>query len=350
MKIRAGIIGGSGYTGLELAKILGAHPQAEISFITSRTYEGRNISQVFSSFGLHKNESPAFIAEPSKSDYEDTDILFLCLPPSESIEHMKKIKNQHGLKIIDIGSDFRIKNPDEYRMWYGKEHILPDILQEFTYGLPEVYMELIKNSRLVSNPGCYPTSVLLALAPLLKAGIEFKSINIDSKSGVSGAGRKLDKKYLFGSLDNNFYAYSASGHRHIGEIEQEIKNMSGTDYKICFTPHLLPVTRGIFSSIYCQTDLNKSGGLAGKIDHIFEEFYGDSIFVGYTGPSVPELKDVIGTNNCLIGCIFDERTGVIKVFSVIDNLIKGASGQAVQNMNIMFGINEGEGLPGKGLY
>ncbi len=349
-KINIGIIGGSGYTGLELVKILKNHKYANISFLTSRTYKNKNVGKVFPSIKNEKENELVFKEKASKSDYESIDLLYLCLPPHSSMEHIKNNIDNKSLKIIDIGSDFRINDPVSYKSWYGKDHIVPELLSDFVYGLPEINSELIKKSSYIANPGCYPTSVLLGLAPLLKAGHKPDHISIDSKSGVSGAGRKLKEPYLFGSLNNNFYAYNPEAHRHIGEMEQEIRKISGLDYKIDFTPHLLPVNRGIFSSIYCKTPGGLPEDFKENIIKVYTDYYNESIFVEVLGEDIPQLKDVVGTNRCLIGINYDKRTSTLKIFSVIDNLLKGAAGQAVQNMNLMFGLEESEGLVSEGLY
>lgn len=349
-KINIGIIGGSGYTGLELVKILKKHKYSNISFLTSRTYKNKSIAEVFPSILDDGKNSLVFKGEASKSDYENIDLLFLCLPPHSSMEHIKNNIHNKNLKIIDIGSDFRINDPASYKLWYGTDHTIPELLKDFVYGLPEINRELIKKSTYVANPGCYPTSILLGLAPLLESGQKPDNISIDSKSGVSGAGRKLKEPYLFGSMDNNFYAYSPEGHRHIGEMEQEIKKISGLDYKIDFTPHLLPVSRGIFSSIYCKVAEGQPEDFKEKIVRDYGDFYKNSIFVKIFTDGIPQIKDVVGTNRCLIGINYDKRTSTLKIFSVIDNLLKGAAGQAVQNMNLMFDLEESEGLESNGLY
>ena len=349
-QINIGIIGGSGYTGLELVKILKKHKYSNISFLTSRTYKNKDVGEVFPSIQDDSEGGLVFKETALKKDYENIDLLFLCLPPHSSMEHIKNNIDNKNLKIIDIGSDFRINDPDSYKTWYGKEHIIPELLKDFVYGLPEINRDLIKKSSYIANPGCYPTSVLLGLAPLLKTGLKLDHISVDSKSGVSGAGRKLAEPYLFGNLNNNFYAYSPQNHRHIGEMEQEIKKISGQDYKIDFTPHLLPVNRGIFSSIYCKVPGNLPNDFMENIIKDYTDFYKNSIFVKIFAEGIPQLKDVVGTNRCLIGISYDERTSTLKIFSVIDNLLKGAAGQAVQNMNLMFGLKESEGLVSDGLY
>jgi len=348
-KINIGIVGGSGYTGFELIKILSRHKHSNITFITSRTYKGKDLSEVFPSFQQEEDSSLIFTDMPSERDLSDTDLIFLCLPPHSSMEYIKNNSSLANLKIIDIGSDFRLNNPGEYKAWYGIEHIIPEILEDFTYGLPEINRKKIKSSKNIANPGCYPTSILLGLAPILKSKYRVSNINIDSKSGVSGAGKKLKEMYLFGNLDNNFYAYSASGHRHIGEMEQEIKKLCGYSQKIDFTPHLLPISRGIFSSIYCKIDTVDSGDIEYNIIDIYNKFYKENRFVKFLGGNIPHIKDTVGTNLCMMGIIYDKRTSTLKIFSAIDNLLKGAAGQAVQNMNIMMGFDEGEGLDLNGI-
>ena len=358
-KLKAAVIGGSGFTGLELLKILNTHPLVEVSFTTSKTYDGMDISEAFPSYSdksCTKKLKFTVIDKMPKNELAKIDVIFLCLPPLQSMEFVNNYLLDFKGKIIDIGSDFRIKDPEGFKTWYGIEHKLKNILPDFVYGLPEIYKEKIASSRLIANPGCYPTSILLALAPVLRDGsLMIEDINIDSKSGVTGAGRKVKPEYLFCSVNENFFAYSVLAHRHIGEIEQEIEKLANKNFKVSFTPHLLPVNRGIFTSIYCKVgnkgkeiaDNNmESGKIIDSILKSYEEFYKDSIFVKFLGQKIPQLKDVVGTNMCQIGIAFDDRTGTLKIFSVIDNLLKGAAGQAVQNMNIMFGFNEAEGLVG----
>jgi N-acetyl-gamma-glutamyl-phosphate reductase len=349
-KINIGIIGGSGYTGLELVKILSGHKYSNITLITSRSNDGKVIGGIYPAFKGTKYGNISFIGSPSAKDYAGIDILFLCLPPHKSMEHVKNIKQFGDMKIIDIGSDFRIKDPDAYSQWYGTGHLIPELLNDFTYGLPEINGEEIKQSSHFANPGCYPTSVLLGLAPLLKSKYEVESIMIDSKSGVSGAGKKLKEMYLFGSLDDNFYAYGPTGHRHIGEMEQEIEKLAGCSINIDFTPHLLPVSRGIFSTIYCKIDNEDKENIEDSINGLYKEYYSSSAFVRFLGSTVPRMKDTVGTNLCMIGTAYDIRTGTLKIFSTLDNLVKGAAGQAVQNMNLISGLDEKEGLELNGIF
>ncbi len=350
-KIKAGIIGGSGFTGIELIKILGGHKYVEIVFATSRTYKDLEVSEVFPSYQDRRNKKLSFIEKPIKKDLKKIDIMFLCLPPLKSMEFLKSVSGEHKFRIIDLGSDFRLKNPDDFKYWYGTEHILKNKLSGFVYGLTEINKQKIKRSRHIANPGCYPVSILLGLAPILKNNVTVGEIYIDSKSGVSGAGRKLKQEYLFSSLDNNFYAYSANGHRHTGEIEQEIENMGKKKIKVSFTPHLMPLNRGIFTSIYCRMGkLSGEDMVEDKICKMYKNFYKEMPFVKFTGNKIPKLQDVVGTNICMIGIGLDSRTDTLKIFSVIDNLLKGAAGQAVQNMNIMMGLDEKEGLQFNGIF
>jgi N-acetyl-gamma-glutamyl-phosphate reductase len=350
-KINIGIAGGSGYTGLELVKILSCHKYSNINFITSRSNDGKIIGDLYPALKNTKYGNLAFTGTATEMDYAGIDILFLCLPPHKSMEYIKNIGHLGDIKIIDVGSDFRINNPAVYNQWYGTTHLLPEMLKDFTYGLPEINSEEIKQSKHIANPGCYPTSVILGLVPLLKSKYKVESIIIDSKSGVSGAGKKLEEMYLFGSLDDNFYAYGTTGHRHIGEMEQEIGKLAGYNLNIDFTPHLLPVSRGIFSTIYCKIIGNHGeNSIEDNLNDAYEEYYSDSKFIRFLGSTVPRMKDTVGTNLCMIGTAYDERTDTLKIFSTLDNLIKGAAGQAVQNMNLISGLDEKEGLELNGIF
>jgi len=351
-KIKAAIVGGSGFTGLELIKILSFHRYAEIKFVTSRTYKNLKVSEVFPSYSDYGTSELIFSEDIGKEELAMIDVLFLCLPPLKSMQYLKeKITGYKGM-LIDIGSDFRINDPENYKIWYKTEHLLTEVLPEFVYGLTEIHRDKIKQGRYIANPGCYPTSVLLGVAPILKnKSVKLSSIIIDSKSGITGAGRKLKQEYLFCSLNDNFYAYSPAMHRHIGEMEQEIEKMYGEKINVCFTPHLLPVDRGIFTSIYCKLELQaKDYNLAESFHKIYKQFYKDSCFVRFLGEKIPQLKDVAGTNMCHIGLSWDSRTHTLKIFTAIDNLLKGAAGQAVQNMNIMMGFSETEGLAKNGIF
>jgi N-acetyl-gamma-glutamyl-phosphate reductase len=355
--IKVSIAGASGITGFELIKILDTHKNCKIESILSRTYANQKLKDVFpSALGFKNYSNLKFQSDFSTDNLLNSDLIFFCLPSGKSMEYILKIKDVYKGKIIDLGSDFRLNNPADFEKWYEKKHILKDLLPNFCYGLSEINRDLIKDSKYVANPGCYPTSVLLALAPLLKEKVfKINSIIIDSKSGVSGAGKKLKEDYLFLNISDNFFAYSAILHRHIPEIEQEINKLSGLDYKITFTPHLLPVNRGIFTTIYLGFELkdNTNGGIEeiGKsIEHSFNKYYRDELFVKFIGKKIPHIKDVVGSNKALISYLIDERTSTVKLFCVIDNILKGASGQAIQNMNIMFKFKEDEGLNLNGIF
>ncbi|MGM0367326.1 MAG: N-acetyl-gamma-glutamyl-phosphate reductase [Actinomycetota bacterium] len=338
-KAKIAIIGGSGLTGTELIKILSMHKGADIKHATSRTYRNKKISDVFK--GLSCNLK--FAESIGTEELKEIDVLFLCLPPQESMAYLKEVYAKFDGLVIDVGSDFRLKDKEEYKKWYGTDHVLPEILKKFVYGIPEINFNNLKKATYIANPGCYPTSVLLALYPILDKKIAIKDIIIDSKSGVSGAGRKLKEDYLFINLAENFYAYGAGGHRHTGEIEQEIEAAYGKKLKVSFTPHLLPVHKGIFSSIYCRVE--KDYGFS----DLYKSYYQDKKFVNIV-ERIPQIRDVCGTNRCNIAVTYDSRPKVLKIFSVIDNLVKGAAGQAVQNMNIALGYREEEGLNLEGLY
>ncbi len=340
-KINIAIAGASGLTGTELVKLLLGHPYAQLEHISSRTYKGQEIGAVYP--GIESRL--AFTERIGPSQLKQTDVLFLCLPPHDSMHYLKEVLAGYGGMVIDVGSDFRIRDPEEYQKWYGAKHLLPEILDRFVYGLPEINSQRIKGAKYIANPGCYPTSVLLGVYPLLDSGlVDIDSLMVDSKSGVSGAGRKCKDPYLFIHLNENFYAYSPEGHRHIGEMEQEIESIYKKRVVVSFTPHLLPLSRGIFSTIYV-----KAKNIDAGLQALYEKYYGQCFFVNYSR-AVPQIRDVAGTNHCLICARHDRRAGVLKVFVAIDNLVKGAAGQAVQNMNIALGFAEQEGLKLQGIH
>ena len=345
--IKVGILGASGYTGLELIRILLNHPHVKISVVTSEKYSGNKISDVFPFFKGHldlKYESLSPEEVLKKCDF-----VFSALPHKASMSAVPPLLKA-GKKVVDLSADFRLKSPSTYKDWYKEEHKNPELLNSAVYGLPELKRERIKSANLVANPGCYPTSVILALAPLLKGNIiDTDSIIVDSKSGVTGAGRKVEEALLFSECNDNFKAYNIASHRHTPEMEQEISEIAKKAIKITFTPHLLPVNRGILSTIYCSP-LNKN--LASEnILKIYEDFYKGERFVRILGiGKSPQTHYVLGSNYCDIGFQMDERTGRIIIVSAIDNLVKGASGQAVQNMNIMLGFKEDTALEGVGIF
>ncbi|MDD4362806.1 MAG: N-acetyl-gamma-glutamyl-phosphate reductase [Atribacterota bacterium] len=344
-KIKVSIIGATGYSGRELIKILLKNPQVELTNLVSASYAGKNINEIFPEF-LHQLDKNLIELDIDKIS-ADSDVVFTALPHTVSLDIVTDLSNRKELKIIDLSADFRIKDPDNYAFWYKKEHTekSKSVLKKAVYGLPELYKDIIIKSSLVANPGCYPTSVILGIAPLLKNKlVSPKGIIVDSKSGTSGAGRKLALGLHFTECNENFKAYKCTMHNHISEIEQELFYLYGMseDIKISFTPHLLPINRGILSTSYLEMEKNVNEN---DLWEIYKEFYQDAPFVRIFNPSIlPEIKFVNETNYCDIGFAVDSRVNKIKIISAIDNLVKGASGQAVQNMNLMFGFPEESGL------
>lgn len=340
-KISVAIIGANGYTGCELVRILLNHPHVHLSVITSRQYEGSAFSDIFPAFsGL---TSLKFSALKIPEIARKVKAVFLCLPHHESMEVAKKFR-AGGIKVIDLSADFRLKNPSVYEKWYGK-HTQKNLLKEAVYGLPEFYRDEIKTAKLVASPGCYPTSIILGVAPLLKKRmIHAEGIICDSKSGVSGAGRSAKTEILFGEVNESFKAYNIGVHRHTPEIEQELSNLAGEKVKVLFSPHLAPMDRGILSTIYCRPIRKWS---TRELISVYRKFYQNEKFVQILPEGQwPSTKNVRGSNMGQISLFFDERTEKIVVVSVIDNLTKGASGQAVQSFNLMHGFSENSGLVG----
>lgn len=337
--LKVAIVGATGYTGLELARILLGHPRASVAAVTSESKAGQAYSRVFPAFAgkldleLEKLD-PAAIAKKAE-------FVFLCLPHHEAMEAAKDFRGR-GLKVVDLSADFRLASAETYETWYGP-HVAKDLLKEAVYGLPELHREQIKTAGLVANPGCYPTSCILALAPLLKAkAIDLKTIHCDSKSGVSGAGRKAEVAHLFSEVSAGIKAYKVGNHRHTPEIEQELSLLAGTDVIVSFTPHLIPMDRGILSTVYAQAKGIADGK---KLHELFRDFYAKEPFVRVRPlGDFPATKDVRFTNFCDLGVHYDPRTRRVVVVSTIDNLVKGASGQAVENMNLMMGFPETEAL------
>lgn len=342
MKTKAGIINVTGYAGSELARLLCNHPNVELTAVTGRSAAGQKLADVFPHL--------ADIDLPITADLgAAVDIVFSAMPHKASAEAIVPLLKK-GIKVVDISADFRLKDASEYPAWYEFTHPAPKLLQEAVYGMPELYRSEIKAARLVANPGCYPTSALLALAPLVKEGLIYPDIIIDSKSGVSGAGRTLTMTTHYSEAVDNVSAYSLKGHRHLPEIVQELKALdTGFTPSVTFVPHLIPMTRGILSTCYATL---KSGGLTrGKegLQKLYHDFYHDEPFVRVV-EQPPGTKQTWGSNLCLIHPAFDSRTGRAIIISCIDNLVKGAAGQAIQNMNIMFGFPEKAGLEAVPVY
>jgi len=349
-KLKVSIIGSTGYAGKELVKILMNHQKVELVHLVSSSYAGKNIAEIFPEF-LNKLDKKLINLNLDVVS-KDSDMVFTALPHAVSMEVVPKLLKK-GVKVVDLSADYRLKNSTVYKEWYKKElnQISKELLSEAVYGLPEIYLDKIKDTSLVANPGCYPTSVILGIAPLLKYHfVEPEGIIIDSKSGTSGAGRKLSLGFQFAECNENFKAYKVVRHNHIPEVEQELSfvyfgadNKEQTKWiKVSFTPHLLPINRGILSTCYLSLKGSKKEE---EVLEIYQKFYHKAPFVRiFEPPNLPEIKFVAGTNYCDIGFSIDERVGKIKVISVIDNLLKGAAGQAVQNMNIMSGFSETCGL------
>jgi len=336
--MKVSVIGATGYTGAELVRILSRHPEVELVSITSQTFAGKKISEIYPFL------STDLVCEELDIDKiaSSSSFVFTALPHKTSMEIVGELYLR-GKRVVDLSADFRLKDPALYEKWYGVSHSKRKLLHEAVYGLPELYREKIREARLVANPGCYPTSIILALAPLLKSHlIKEESIIVDAKSGVTGAGRKLTLATHFPEINENFYPYKVEGHRHLPEMEQELSRLAGTQVKVTFVPHLAPLNRGILSTCYASL---KRYTKVEKILRIYRDFYKDEPFVEILEKGkVPRISDVATSNRCRIGLAVDERTDRIIVLSAIDNLGKGASGQAVQNMNIMCGFKEDEGL------
>ncbi len=339
--LKAGIVGATGYTGWELIKILLKHPQVEITSLTAKVERPQNIEEIFPDLQgrislICRN------LERVEEVSGKVDLVFLALPHKAAMGFVPRFL-QGGKKVIDLSADFRFEDAGVYEKWYDVKHTAKELLKKAVYGLPEFYRAKIKGAALVANPGCYPTSAILGMAPLVKKKlVSCESIIVDSKSGVSGAGRNPSLDFHYPECNESVKAYKVSSHRHLPEMEQEIGKLAGRKVEISFTPHLIPMNRGILSTIYLS--LSADFGEE-KIRKTYEEFYRGEPFVKVLPEGCfPATKDVQGTNYCQIGLKVDERTKRVTVVSAIDNLVKGASGQAVQNMNIVYGFQESEGL------
>jgi len=349
--VKVGIVGASGYSGEELARLLLTHPTAELATITSRQYAGKTLAQVFPKFAHHpRARSLRFTKPDSELIAKQAHIVFLALPHGVAAEFARPLL-QLGCQVIDLSADFRLKSAEVYKEFYGHEHPAPELLAQSVYGLPEVYRSEIKDASLIASPGCYPTSILLPLLPLLRAGlIKSTGIIADSLSGVSGAGRKAELDYLFVECNESVRPYGVPKHRHLSEIEQELSRAAKSPVVIQFTPHLIPVNRGILTTLYLTPEKRFSKAadifaLTGEITACYEAAYGKEPFVRLLdGDALPDTKNVVGTNVVEIAWRLDGRTGRLIVMSALDNIVKGASGQAVQSMNIMCGFPETSGL------
>ncbi|MBI5493023.1 MAG: N-acetyl-gamma-glutamyl-phosphate reductase [Deltaproteobacteria bacterium] len=336
--LKTAILGGSGYTGLELLRLLSLHPDTVVIEATSRQHRGKKVSEVFPSLSGFYDRLEFSAPEDFKNI--KADFVFSALPHGASQEVVPEVLK--SCRVIDLSADFRIHDAAVYRAWYG-EHKSEALLKDAVYGLPELHRAKVKDARLLANPGCYPTGAILALAPLIKAGAaDTSSIIVDSKSGVSGAGRGANLDTSFVEVASGFKAYKVGCHRHTPEIEQELSLLSGAGVSVTFTPHLIPVERGILTTAYVKLKKMMSGA---DLHGLYDEFYGQEKFVRLMPPGrFPDISQVRGSNYCDIGVYADEKKGTAIIVSAIDNLVKGASGQAVQNMNIMAGLKEDTGL------
>jgi N-acetyl-gamma-glutamyl-phosphate reductase len=334
--VKVGIVGGTGYTGVELLRLLAQHPRAELAVITSRKEAGMPVADMFPN--LRGRVSLKF-TEPSRDALAACDVVFFATPNGVAMNETRALYDA-GVRVVDIAADFRIKDIAVWEDWYKMKHGCPELVAEAVYGLPEINRDRIREARIVANPGCYPTAVQLGFLPLMETSIvDVDHLIADAKSGVSGAGRKAEVNTLLAEASDNFKAYGVSGHRHLPEISQGLALMAKRKVRLVFTPHLTPMIRGIHATLYA--------GLTGEIDlqGLFEKRYANEPFVDVLpAGSHPETRSVRGANVCRIAVHRPQGGDIAVVLSVIDNLVKGASGQAVQNMNIMFGFPETTGL------
>ncbi len=334
MAHKIAILGASGYTGAELVRLIATHPGMEIAALGANSKAGQSMADVFPH--LRHLDLPDLVTI-EEVDFTGIDLVFCALP--HGVTHgFAKTAPDH-LKIVDLSADFRLRAAEAYKRWYGIEHTAMELQAQVAYGLPEVYRDEIARARITANTGCYVATTLLPLIPLLKAGaVGPEGIVVDAKSGVSGAGRGLNEAMLFAEANEGFKAYGVGAHRHMGELDQELSRAADRDVTVSFTPHLLPMTRGMQATIYAAGD-------AGEVHEVLVERYADEPFVDVLDPgAVPQVNHVRGSNLCRIGVVADRVPGRVIVLSVLDNLMKGASGQAVQNANLMLGLDETAGL------
>jgi N-acetyl-gamma-glutamyl-phosphate reductase len=349
--MKAAIVGASGYSGEELVRLLLRHPQAELAAVTSRQFAGQTVARVFPKFAHDPRAKSLRFSESQPELLAKTaDVVFLALPHGVAAEFATPLLDL-GCQVIDLSADFRLRSPAIYQEHYGHEHPAPELLAKAVFGLPEVYRAEIKNASLIASPGCYPTGILLPVLPLLKAGlIKSTGIIADSLSGVSGAGRKVELDYLFAECNESARPYGIPKHRHLSEIEEQLSLATGEPVVIQFSPHLIPVNRGILTTLYLApakhfANENETAVLREQLAQCYQAAYGHEPFVRLLeGAALPDTKNVTGTNVIEIAWRLDPRTGRLIVMSALDNITKGASGQAVQSMNILRGFPETAGL------
>ena len=334
--IKVGIVGGTGYTGVELLRLLAQHPQAQLTTITSRKEAGMPVADMFPNL---RGRVALKFEDPATAPLNRCDVVFFATPNGIAMNQARELL-EAGVKVIDLAADFRLTDVASWEKWYGMSHACPELVAEAVYGLPELNREKIKEARLIANPGCYPTAVQLGFLPLIEAGVvDLNHLIADAKSGVSGAGRKAEVHALMAEASDNFKAYGVAGHRHLPEISQGLSRVAGKAVGLTFVPHLTPMIRGIHATLYAR--------LSKEIDlqALFEKRYANEAFVDVLAPGMhPETRSVRAANICRIAVHRPQGGDTVVVLSVIDNLVKGASGQAVQNMNILFGLAETLGL------
>jgi N-acetyl-gamma-glutamyl-phosphate reductase len=334
--IKVGVVGGTGYTGVELLRLLGQHPQIELAAITSRGEAGMPVADLFPSL---RGRVALRFEDPARAPLAECDLVFFATPNGIAMQQTRALVDA-GVRVIDLAADFRIADVAEWEKWYGMTHAAPDLVAEAVYGLPEANRERIRAARIVANPGCYPTAVQLGWMPLIEAEcVDTDHLIADAKSGVSGAGRKAETHFLFSEASDNFKAYGVPGHRHLPEIRQGLARMAGRPVGLTFVPHLTPMIRGIHATLYAR--IRKDA----DFQSLYEKRYASEAFVDVLPPgSHPDTRSVRAANTCRIALHRPQNGDTLVVLSVIDNLVKGAAGQAVQNMNIMFGFEECAGL------
>ena len=335
--IKAGVVGGTGYTGVELLRLLVAHPEVELSVITSRSEAGRQVSDMFPNLRGHLDTA---FKVPKLDELGECDVVFFATPNGTAMGMVPELL-EAGVKIVDLAADFRLKDPEEWKQWYEVEHACPEALQEAVYGLPEINRDAIANARLVANPGCYPTAVTLGFLPLVENGlVDNQHLIADAKSGVSGAGRGAKLGSLLCEASENFKPYGVEGHRHLPEIKQTLSQLAQHKVGLTFVPHLTPMIRGIEASLYAVIK-DKSIDL----QSLYQQRYQDELFVDVLPEGgLPETRSVKGSNMCRMSVFRPQQGDTVVISSVIDNLVKGAAGQAIQNMNILFGFDETMGI------
>lgn len=334
--IKVGVVGGTGYTGVELLRLLAQHPQVALKAITSRGEAGTAVADMFPSL---RGRVALCFSDPADSPLAECDVVFFATPNGIAMQQARALLDA-GVRVIDLAADFRIKDIAVWEKWYGMTHASPDLVAEAVYGLPEINRELIRGARLVANPGCYPTATQLGFLPLVEAGcIDLAHLVADVKSGVSGAGRKAEVHTLFSESADNFKAYGVAGHRHLPEVRQGLARVAQREVGLTFVPHLTPLIRGIHATLYARITREDD------FQTLFEQRYAGERFVDVLPPgSHPETRSVRASNSCRIAVHRPQGGDTLVILSVIDNLVKGAAGQAVQNMNLLFGLDETTGI------